>query len=466
MNRVSLLLAVLAWIFYSDPAQAQVAITSNAEFRIDVDVAQFYGDSTQVYLELYYGIGENILSYVRDSGRYSGKALLRLLILKDSITVSSKEWLVSHEIEDSVNSIRPKTLYGLQTVDLPPGDYQLTMICKDVLDSSRKTTVILPLCITGYPSDKECLSDIEFCTSIKTSVNEQSLFYKNTLEVIPNPSRLYGTGLPIMYYYTTVYNLLADKTTDSVIVRASVMDAAGREILVKDKNKPRLYNASVEVGTFNLSVLRSGSYLFRVSLVDTLKNIIAKTEKKFFVYKHGSMPDTSITYSEAIYSGSRYGIMHEQDIDRAFDYVHYIASVPEREQYSNLTDLKAKQKFLFDFWQRRDTDNQPMINEKEDDYFKCVDYANDQYGSGFREGWKTDRGRVYIIYGHYDEIERFQSTGESNPYEIWRYHNIQGGVEFVFVDKEGLGNYVLVHSTHRNELHDTDWYKRYAQKMR
>ena len=173
-----------------------------------------------------------------------------------------------------------------------------------------------------------------------------------------------------------------------------------------------------------------------------------------------------MTYSGSDYSGSRYAVMTEQDLDRSFDYAHYIASASEREQYKNLTDKKAKQKFLFEFWQRRDVDNQPMVNEKETEYYRRIDYANEQYTSGFREGWKSDRGRVYVIYGPYDEIERFSSTGESNPYEIWHYHNIQGGVEFVFVDKDGMGNFIQVHSTHRDEFRDEDWYKRYAQKMR
>ena len=466
MKKLFMLFCIFSCMIITHPAQSQDVLKSRNEFKVDVDVAQFYGDSSQVFLELYYGLRENIFSYQSDSGHYTGRAIFTWRIERDTTLIAIKEWLVSHSIEDSIRSSKTKTLFGLQSVGLVPGNYKLTVICRDVLDSTRRAIVTMPVHVSGYPTDKECFSDIELCTSIQPSNDKQSIFYKNTLEVIPNPSRMYGTGLPIMYFYSTVYNLLVNNSQSNVIFRTSVRDAAGTEIVTKDKIKPRLYNASVEVGTFNLSTLRTGTYFFRVSLIDTLKNILASTEKRFYIYKYGSLPDTSISYVGTDYSGSRYAVMNEQDIDRTFDYVHYIASASERDQYSQLTDVKAKQKFLFDFWHRRDTDDQPMINEREVEYYRRVGFATDQYTSGFREGWKSDRGRVYIVYGPYDEIERFQSTGESNPYEIWHYHNLQGGVEFVFVDKDGMGNYMLVHSTHRDEFHDEDWYKRFAQKMR
>jgi hypothetical protein len=103
-------------------------------------------------------------------------------------------------------------------------------------------------------------------------------------------------------------------------------------------------------------------------------------------------------------------------------------------------------------------------NEYEESYGQRVQYATDNYGQGRREGWRTDRGRVYILYGPMDEIERFPSTSESNPYEIWHSNSLQGGVIFVFVDRTGLGNYELVHSTHRNELQNENWYAQYAQR--
>ena len=77
-----------------------------------------------------------------------------------------------------------------------------------------------------------------------------------------------------------------------------------------------------------------------------------------------------------------------------------------------------------------------------------------------KEGWKTDRGRVYLIYGGPDEIERFPNEIETRPYEIWHYESVEGGVIFVFADITGFGSYQLVHSTKRGELRDDSWVRR------
>ncbi|MBI4809903.1 MAG: GWxTD domain-containing protein [Ignavibacteriales bacterium] len=181
------------------------------------------------------------------------------------------------------------------------------------------------------------------------------------------------------------------------------------------------------------------------------------------MYKHGTMPETTASITDMQINESKYSVMLEEEVDRYFEYAKYIASDLERRQYQQLIDLRAKQKYLYEFWRKRSASSPSIVNDEA--YYTRIKVANELFSSGFREGWKTDRGRIHVIYGPYDEIERYPSTSESNPYEIWHHNNIQGGVIFVFVDRDGLGNYLLVHSTHRNELHEDLWYERYALKM-
>jgi hypothetical protein len=74
-----------------------------------------------------------------------------------------------------------------------------------------------------------------------------------------------------------------------------------------------------------------------------------------------------------------------------------------------------------------------------------------------REGYRSDRGRVHIMYGVPDDVERHPNETDMRPYEVWSYHAIQGGVVFVFVQRSTGGDYELLHSTHRNELHNENW---------
>lgn len=461
MNKNNILILIVLLLF-SGKLFTQDIIYPKNDLRIDIDYARFYGDSSQVFLEMYYSFSEGMLTYHLDSEQYGGKIIFEWTIKDDTRIVANKTWTVPYALKSADQLPTAQSLVGMQAIGLPQGDYTLSLNSHDALDPTRKDSIAIPFSISMFPMDREFLSDIEFCTSIQASTNEQSLFYKNTLEVIPNPSRMYGTGLPDLYYYAIAYNLLLKKEEPNIIVRTTVIDAVGSEVIIKDKIKPRMYNASVEVGTVNLSSLKTGTYQFRISLLDTSKKIIAESVKKFYVYRYGAVFDSTMIEQRMDVTRSRYAIMNEDELNKTFEYAKYIATENEKDQFNNLTDVKAKQKFLFDFWQRRTVTGQI----KEDDYYKRIQYANDQLSMGSRQGWKTDRGRVHIVYGPCNEIERFPSSTESNSYEIWHYSDIQGGVIFVFVDREGLGNYRLVHSTHRSELYDEDWYNRYASRIR
>lgn len=458
-----LIICLSAW----SVVHGQDWIAGKGVFQIDIDFARFSADSTLSYLEMYYAIRENMLAYRQDAGGYTGAVVMKWKIARDTVTVASKEWSVPHTVKDTVQLARNQSLMGLESVGLPPGDYTMSVVTYDVVDSTRRDSVLIPLKVDVYPRDREALSDIEFCTSIQSAKDRQSIFYKNTLEVIPNASRLYGTGLPIMYYYVEAYNLQDGGSNDPhFVVRTAVIDALGSEVITKDKTKPRQHNSSAEVGTVNLSALRGGTYTFRVTLMDTSKRPTVSVSKKFFVYRPGTQPDTTLGTVAGFIGRDEFAAMSMPEVDEAFARARYIASDKEREQYEKLTDVRAKQKFMTEFWYRRDPDPVSPINEYREEYSKRVAYAAEQYTWGSRKGWQTDRGRVYIVYGTPDEIERFPSSAESNPYEIWRYNNLQGGVIFVFVDRSGFGDYLLVHSTYRDELQDLDWYQRYAQKMR
>ena len=59
--------------------------------------------------------------------------------------------------------------------------------------------------------------------------------------------------------------------------------------------------------------------------------------------------------------------------------------------------------------------------------------------------------------GEPDETQRFPNSGDSKPYEIWEYHQIEGGVEFDFIDLTGFNEYTLVNSTKHGEIKDESW---------
>ena len=136
--------------------------------------------------------------------------------------------------------------------------------------------------------------------------------------------------------------------------------------------------------------------------------------------------------------------------------VAYIITDEERKAFKKLETDDERERFIEEFWRRRDPDPDTDENEYREEYYERIAYANEHFASGI-PGWKTDRGRIYIMYGKPDETETHPSGGHYNresyegggststyPFERWFYRYLPGvgsGIEIEFVDPTGSGEY-------------------------
>jgi GWxTD domain-containing protein len=136
--------------------------------------------------------------------------------------------------------------------------------------------------------------------------------------------------------------------------------------------------------------------------------------------------------------------------------VSYIISDEEKAAFKALKTDEEREQFIEQFWLRRDPTPDTIENEFKEDHYSRIAYANERFASG-KPGWKTDRGRIYVLYGKPDEIESHPSGGTYDrpfeegggttstfPFEIWRYRYIEGiGNEVLleFVDPSMSGEY-------------------------
>ena len=141
--------------------------------------------------------------------------------------------------------------------------------------------------------------------------------------------------------------------------------------------------------------------------------------------------------------------------------VLYIITEDEKKVFKDLTTEDEKEKFIEQFWYRRDPDPRSADNEFKEEHYRRIAFANERYASGI-PGWKTDRGRIYITFGQPAEIESHPSGGSYNreiyegggttstfPFERWRYRHIDGigdDIEIEFVDKSMSGEYRMAMS--------------------
>jgi GWxTD domain-containing protein len=136
--------------------------------------------------------------------------------------------------------------------------------------------------------------------------------------------------------------------------------------------------------------------------------------------------------------------------------VGYIITDEEKTAFHRLNTDEEREQFIEQFWLRRDPTPDTEENEFKEEHYRRIAYANEHYASGI-PGWKTDRGRIYIIYGPADEIDSHPSGGSyerpmeegggetsTYPFETWRYRYIEGignDINIEFVDPTMSGEY-------------------------
>jgi GWxTD domain-containing protein len=136
--------------------------------------------------------------------------------------------------------------------------------------------------------------------------------------------------------------------------------------------------------------------------------------------------------------------------------VRWIITDQERSAFMQLSNDEERDQFIEAFWQRRDPTPDTEENEYKEEHYRRIAYANEHYAAGI-PGWKSDRGRTYIVFGPADEIESHPSGGSYErpmeegggetstfPFETWRYRYLEGiGQEVIieFVDSCMCGDY-------------------------
>ena len=294
------------------------------------------------------------------------------------------------------------------------------------------------------------ISDIEFASSIKR-VGGKGPFTKNQLQVIPHAENLFGGDVSTVYYYTEIYNLNGDEADKQYAVKREIYDEDNIIFTsLPIKKRDQKAKSVVEVDMFSVNTIPTGTYTLKLEVTDGVTGKTASAAKRFWVLKPGeevSLRESQVpdVFTETI------NAMSSEEIDKELDYIRYITSRDD-ERILKKVRPEARNKFLFEFWNNRDSSGRFRTK-----YLTRIEEANIRYGTKIYEGWKTDRGRALIIYGEPDNIERrFFDIGMPES-EIWSYDQLEGGVVFFFTDLKGSGDLQQVYSSMRGEYIDAGW---------
>ena len=278
---------------------------------------------------------------------------------------------------------------------------------------------------------------------------------KNGYEVLCNPLGIYSEGDTAVFLYAELYNLdySADHPSNYRLSFAALNDSGQVVYQLGSKVRPKPGRSAVVVESFDILGWPAGTYLLQIKASDSSTNQEITHEIPLWIVA----PTASASELAAV--------IGEDDSDR-FDLetqlrlVYYLLIPDEKATLDGLTD-KGKLTFLNQYWQEHDSDPATEVIENRVEMYERYLYANNFFSleENKTDGWFSDRGRVLMVYGLWDDIEDIPHPTNGYPYQVWHYYSYKKGILFVFQDKSGLGDYRLMHSNVDGEIFSKAWDK-------
>ncbi|MEP7234236.1 MAG: GWxTD domain-containing protein [Ignavibacteriota bacterium] len=493
---------LMAGTVYSQPTQA----------KVELDATSFVRDIDNIQVELYYSIIQGALFFEQKGTDWITQIDARAEIWEDGKVIASqdikKEMVISGSkaVLDAGKSSLLLDGVALKGHFRSNDEAVLIFRSKNEKGIPRMDTIKRKFFAPIVVSDKCYLGGIELATSLTKTTDVKNPFEKFGFIITPNPSKVYGTTTSKLDYYTELYvpsSMISPTTTSTIITR--VLDGQTHEMFANSHTQVLSAATVPLVGSIDIDGLPTDSYILEV-VVKTGDKVEATMQKVFF-YDSGmklseeEMDTPSGLLDEAtIYAVSDLSKMAALELGEKGDQAMYIANNEQIKAWKKLKqkyesdeaaegsataetkpalskqkedDTEAERKFLFNFWRLKDKEQSSvssMLAYKA--YYRRVEEINKKFTYQKTPGWETDFGRVALRFGLPDErlITQVLHSVEAKPYITWEYRDkniplISGShAIFVFLDRQGGGKFVLVHSNVQGETYEPDWYSQEASR--
>jgi GWxTD domain-containing protein len=410
---------IWSFLFVMDEARAQVEFSrtgTRAETVFYFDAIVVISDQPgKSRIEVYIQIPYKELHFLKIGDQYLANYEATVQVLtKDRDQVAERSWKNEVSVTDfNLTTSDKRFSLAHQSLDVTPGQYEIDVEIYTP-ENQKRTTQRKSLLVTDFGKDELSFSDIMLLSRLTKT--------KERMEVVPNVSGTFTRNSGSIYLLFEAYHV---SPIDSLFVVSRIYDAEKKVVWRKEQAEPPS-ESKIQVFTkVDSMTFPAGTYVVVV---------------EGFNARAGTSPALKATTSR------RFAVMWEDipptivDIDKAIDEMRYVATNEELDSLQAGKTLDERRKRFLAFWDKRNPDPTSGRNPLLEEYYRRVDYANKAF-TRYLDGWKTDRGMVYIRLGPPDNIERHPFEMGSKPYEIWYYYNLNR--ECIFVDYSGFGDYRL-----------------------
>lgn len=402
-----------------------------------------------------------------DSTRFQASADILILIKKGETIVAYEKYTLNSPILSNYSN-----LLDVKRLAVPNGDYELVVTAVDKMQEKNKAKYAKSISVAH--SNQLYMTDIQLLRGFTQDTSAHP-FVKNGYYLEPLPFNFYDKEASVLAFYAEIYNSKKVITDPQYILRFVIEKDLGNgqtQLVSAGNQKKRPSEIDAALVQMDISLLVTGNYKLTVEMRTKSNELLATRNISFQrANPYLNVPETSLT-KEAL-STQFVQKLEEKDLRYSLTALSPIVSFgTEPEELKNIlkgSDLDAMRFFLFRHFVRIDA-NKP--EEAWRVYIENARFADHQFKSGFRYGFESDRGRMYMKYGRPDDVVHVEDDPAAPPYEIWVYYNFpvtqQRNVKFLFYNPSLAGeDYVTLHSTARGEINNPKWetilYKRNAQ---
>ncbi len=382
------------------------------------DISNFAADSSglsRMYISMQ--VSNDVLQFLKMDNGFEAEYEFSVVILnKDGDQVEGKSFRRKATVQkyEETNSNQIYQFQHLQ-FDLTPGKYQVILALTD-MDTKRSSQQKEKVELRNFAKGSLSVSDVLF-------VERKNLNAMSLLDLSPQVRESISDTTRRMFAY---FELYSPKPLGAYQVSYSILNFRKKHLLDQSLQIPKTgwrTKVFLPIDIHDLSMAR-----YRLVL-DVKGGKKHQRVDRIFQVRNFRVP-LAIT-----------------NLDEAIEQLQYIANKKELDKLRHAPKDK-KQAYFEAFWKAKDPTPGTPTNELMDEYYRRVDFAN-QHFSGFREGWRTDMGMVYILFGPPNDVERQPFNVAANPYyeteiyayQIWYYYDINR--RFIFADHHGFGNYRL-----------------------
>jgi GWxTD domain-containing protein len=378
----------------------------------DVDAINFASTASEKSrLDVFVRVPYSTLGFFQEDEQYVASYEISLaLVNPEGKSVDDKSW--TEEISTTFSESTAPGSYSLvrHVFEVPPGSYTLEVLVRD-LEIRTPMRITREVTLREFPTTGFALSGIMLIGKLSQDQGRKV--------IIPNVSSNVGSLPEGFHAFLEGYNM---DTLDGIRTRTEIMDQDGKQVFVEEREhtlKPGRNQVFIKVDNSQLSM---GDYALRVHAVRMDGSGTLAVSEKPFIVRWKGIPRAA------------------KDLELAIEQLQYIENPGEVDHILEAKDEPEKRKRFMEFWQKRDPTSSTARNEKMEEYYTRVDFANRNFAH-YIEGWRTDMGMVYIIFGSPDNVDRHPFDIDSKPYEIWSYYELNH--QFTFVDQTGFGDYRL-----------------------